>query len=144
MSYKTPSYYENTIKELNQRYYLVLDEIVKLFPKQKMYPKYLAYSKPFTNDMTNLNKLQTDFFLFKNSLESDIESLDKDIKLTNEEIDNLEHENKKLSATLESLKNSNNASHGMLEDTKLLYNQQLFGNTLLFLILLGAGYKYLK
>ena len=144
MSYKTPSYYENTIKELNQRYYLVLDEIVKLFPKQKMYPKYLAYSKPFTNDMTNLNKLQTDFFLFKNSLESDIESLDKDIKKTNEEIDNLEHENKKLSATLESLKNSNNASHGMLEDTNLLYNQQLFGNTLLFLILLGAGYKYLK
>ena len=144
MSYKAPSYYEKKIKELNQRYYLVLDELVKLFPKNKMFPNYLAYSKPFTNDMSNLIKLQADFFLFKNNLESDIDTLDKEIKNINEQIENLEQENKQLTKRLESLQNSNNASHGMLSDTKLLYNQKLLGNWLLFALIVGAGYKYLK
>jgi hypothetical protein len=144
MSYKEPSFYEKKIKELNQRYYLVLDELVKLFPKNKMYPKYLAYSKPFTTDMSNLIKLQTDFFLFKNELASDIDFVDKNIRRVNEQIENIEDENKELSKTLESLQNSNNASDGMLSDTKLLYNQKLLGNWLLVLILLGTGYKYLK
>lgn len=144
MSYKTPSYYEKTMKELNQRYYLILDELVEVFPKNKMYPDYLAYSKPFKNDMSNLIKLQSDFFLYKNDLETDIETLDKEIKSVNEQIENLEIENKQLNKTLESLKNSNNASHGMLSDTKLLYNQKLIGNWLLFAIIVGTGYKYLK
>ena len=142
MSYQPPSYYTKTLEDLNKQYYSTLENISTLFPKTKLYPEFKAYSKPFTKDMTELNKLQTDFFLFKNGLETDIDHLDKDIKIVNEKITKFETENKKLNATLISLESSNDASYGMLQDTKLLYNQLLTGNWMLFLIIIGFSYTY--
>ena len=126
-SYKTPSYYKNTLKELNNKYYSVLDEMVKVFPKYKMYPTFQTYSKEYTEDMGIINKIQTEFFLFRNNLDSDNDTI-----------------NKHLTARLNSLQNSNNASHGMLKDTKLLYNQKMAGNWLLFFVLTSVVYKYYK
>jgi hypothetical protein len=142
MSYRPPSYYEKSIKDLNVRYYAVLESIANIFPKTKLHPDFPAYSKPFTKDMSTLNKLQTDFFLFRNDLESDMEHLDKDIRNVNDRIAHFEKENKELSVTLNSLLNSNNATYGMLHDSKLLYNQELTGNWLMFFILTGVVYKY--
>ena len=144
MSYRPPSFYRETLNGLNTRYYSIIENIAKLFPKTKLYPEFSDYSKPFNKDMNNLNKLQTDFFLFRNDLESDIDHLDKEIRNVNDKIALFEEENKDLSITLNSLLNSNNASHGMLQDTRLLYNQQLSGNWLLFFILIGVVYKYYK
>lgn len=138
----TPSYYDTTLKDLNKRYYSVIENLAKYFPRNKLYPDYKAYSDPFNRETSEFNKIQTDFFLFKNNLESDIDNLDKDIQSVNERITNTEKENKTLDARLASLRNSNDASHGMLQDTKLLYNQMLTGNWLLFFILIGVVYKY--
>ena len=144
MSYRPPSYYEKTLKDLNTRYYSVLTTIAQLFPKTKLYPDFPAYSKPFTKEMSDLNKLQTDFFLFRNDLESDMDHLDKDIRNVNDKIAQFEAENKELTVTLNALLNSNNASHGMLHDSTLLYNQQLSCNWLMFFIIIGVVYKYYK
>jgi len=141
-SYQSPAYYDKTLKDLNKRYYSVLENIVKIFPRVKLHPEFKAYTKPFSKDMTDITKLQSDFFLFKNELDSDSNHLSSDIKMDNEKIALLEKENKKLSATLFSLQNSNNASYGMLQDTKLLYNQMLAANWLLFLVGTGAVYGY--
>ena len=143
-SYKTPSYYKNTLKELNNKYYSVLDEMVKVFPKYKMYPTFQTYSKEYTEDMGIINKIQTEFFLFRNNLDSDNDTINKDIKKVNKEIAQFEIDNKHLTARLNSLQNSNNASHGMLKDTKLLYNQKMAGNWLLFFVLTSVVYKYYK
>jgi septal ring factor EnvC (AmiA/AmiB activator) len=143
-SNKPTSYYKNTLKELNKNYYSVLDEMVKVFPKYKLYPNFQSYSKDYTEDMGTINKIQTEFFLFRNNLNSESDSIDKDIKKINNQIAKLEKENKHLTKTLDSLNNSNNASHGMLSDTKLLYNQELSGNWLLTFILIGVVYKYYK
>jgi len=142
--YKSVSDYNASLKELNKEYYTVLDEMVKVFPKYKMYPTFQSYSKEYTTDMGTINKIQTEFFLFRNNLESDIDKLNKDIKKVNKEIAHLESENNELSKNLDYLNNSNNASHGMLSDSKLIYNQQLSGNWLLFFILTGVIYKYYK
>lgn len=143
-SYNPPSYYEKSLKELNKRYFSLLDSIAVLFPKKKLYPEFPAYSKPFNKEMNDLNTIQADFFLFNNDLESDIDHLDKEIRLVNDKIATIEKENKQLKAKLDSFRNSNDASYGMLEDTKLLYNQQLTGNWLLFFTLLGIMYSYKK
>ena len=137
-----PSYYDTTLKDLNKRYYSVIENLAKYFPRNKLYPDYKAYSDPFNRETSEFNKIQTDFFLFKNNLESDIDNLDKDIQSVNERITNTEKENKTLDARLASLRNSNDASYGILQDTKLLYNQMLTGNWLMFFILIGVVYKY--
>ena len=137
-----PSYYDTSLKDLNKRYYSVIENLAKYFPRNKLYPDYKAYSDPFNRETSEFNKIQTDFFLFKNNLESDIDNLDKDIQSVNERITNTEKENKTLDARLASLRNSNDASYGILQDTKLLYNQMLTGNWLMFFILIGVVYKY--
>jgi hypothetical protein len=91
-----------------------------------------------------MTKLQSDFFMFKNDLESDIDHLDKDIRSVNEQIASTEKENKELSAKLAALRNTNDASYGMLQDTKLLYNQLLTGNWVLFFISIGLVYNYYR
>ena len=141
-SYSPPSYYDTSLKDLNKRYYSVIENLAKYFPRNKLYPDYKAYSDPFNRETSEFNKIQTDFFLFKNNLESDIDNLDKDIQSVNERISNTEKENKTLDARLASLRNSNDASYGILQDTKLLYNQMLTGNWLMFFILIGVVYKY--
>jgi len=141
-SYSPPSYYDKTLKDLNTRYYSVIENLAKFFPRTKLYPEFKAYSTPFTKDTSEMTKLQSDFFLFKNDLESDIDHLDKDIRSVNEQIAATEKENKMLTEKLASLRNSNDASYGMLQDTKLLYNQLLTGNWVLFVVLVGVIYKY--
>ena len=140
-SYNPPTYYETSLKTLNKQYYKVLDNIASLFPKNKLYPEFPGYAKPFTKEMSDLTKIQTDFFVFKTNLETDIDHLDKDIRLVNNEIAQLEKDNKMLSSKLALLVNSGDASVGMLQDTRLLYNQQLSGNWLLFFILVGVLYQ---
>jgi hypothetical protein len=143
-SYSPPSYYDKTLKDLNTRYYSVIENLAKFFPRTKLYPEFEAYSKPFTKDTGEMTKLQSDFFMFKNDLESDIDHLDKDIRSVNEQIASTEKENKELSAKLAALRNTNDASYGMLQDTKLLYNQLLTGNWVLFFISIGLVYNYYR
>lgn len=140
-SYNPPTYYEKSLKELNKRYYLILDNIASLFPKNKLYPEFPGYAKPFTKEMSDLDKIQSDFVVFKTDLESDSDHMDKDIRLVNEEIAQLDKDNKMLKSKLALLTTSGDASVGMLQDTKLLYNQELSGNWLLFFILVGVLYK---
>lgn len=141
-SYSPPSYYDKTLKDLNTRYYSVIENLAKFFPRTKLYPEFEAYSKPFIKDTSEMTKLQSDFFMFKNDLESDIDHLDKDIRSVNEQIASTEKENEELAAKLTALRNTNDASYGMLQDTKLLYNQLLTGNWVLFVLLVGVIYKY--
>jgi len=95
------------------------------------------------SDIFCVTRHKQDFYnLFKNDLESDIDHLDKDIRSVNEQIAATEKENKMLTEKLASLRNSNDASYGMLQDTKLLYNQLLTGNWVLFVVLVGVIYKY--
>jgi len=142
--YRPPTYYEKSLKVLNQRYYVVLDNISSLFPKNKLYPEFPGYAKPFTKEMSDLTKIQTDFIVFKTDLEADVDHLDKDIRLVDGDIARIEKENKKLQAYLDFITNSNDASVGMLQDTKLLYNQQLAGNWLLAVAIpLAVGVKHL-
>ena len=138
---ESPTTYENLNNELNQRYGLILDEIVKTYPNYKANPKFNAYSQAYATNMSNLQQLQTDYFLFKNNLSKDTDELQKDIKQIDEMLYELEEETKVKREEYAYLKNSDNAAHGRLTDSKTLYNQQLLGNWLLFLTFSGLTYN---
>jgi hypothetical protein len=140
---QSPTTYENLNNELNQRYGLILDEIVKTYPNYKANPKFNAYSQAYTTNMSNLQQLQTDYFLFKNNLSKETDELQKDIKQIDDMLYELEEETKVKREEYAYLKNSDNAAHGQLTDSKLLYNQQLLGNWLLLLTFSGLTYNLL-
>jgi len=141
---QSPSTYETLNNELKQRYVIIVDEIVKTYPNYKASPKINSYSQAYERNMGNLQQLQTEYFLFKNDLIKDTNELQKDIKQIDEMIYELEEETKVKREEYAYLKNSDNAAHGQLTDSKYLYNQQLLGNWLLFLTFSGMTYNLFK
>ena len=140
---QSPDTFTKTSNELNQRYAIIIDEIVKTYPSYKANPKFNSYSEAYAKNISNLQQLQAEYFLFKNTLSKDTEELQRDIKQIDDMLYALEEEVKVLSEEFAYLKNSDNAAHGRLTDSKTLYNQQLLGNWLLVLSLSGLTYTLL-
>jgi hypothetical protein len=141
---QSPASFTKTSNELNQRYVIILDEIVKTYPNYKANPKFNAYSQAYSKNMGNLQQLQTEYFLFKNTLAKDTDELQKDIKEIDEMLYELEEETKLKREEYTNLKNSDNAAHGRLTDSTTLYKQQLLGNWLLLLTFSGLTYNLFR
>ena len=139
MESRTPEYYSNKLKELNQNYYLILNEYIQQYPKSKTYSKIPSYAKALDDDKINFEKIQSDFFMLKNELEKDIENMAKDIKNVDKMIIKLNKDNKKLNNSLSNLEQSSETAIGMFNDAQKQYNEYLLGNTYLFFGIIGVG-----
>jgi len=133
-------HFNDTNKELNQRYNIIIGEIIKSYPSYKANPKFNTYQDRYNTNINNLQKLQADIFLLKNDLGKNIDTVQKNITNIDETLLKLEEENKVLRQQLNDLNNSDNAAHGMLTDSKTLYNHKLAGNWLMFLSLGTVAY----
>ena len=143
----TPEYYRTLQNELNEIYFIVLNEITIMTPKYKSQPIFQSYAKSMKADTENLRALQMDFFSLHNHLEKDIDTLENEIRQTDNQIAILEEENAVLKKQFTNLTGSDNAAIGMLNDTELLHNQYLFGNWFLLSVFIIAGrfvYKHRK
>jgi len=138
--YMPSSSFADANKDINQRYTIIIGEIVKSYPNYKTNPKFTEYENSYTTNINNLKQLQADIFLLKNELSKNIDRNQQDIAHIDETLFNLEEENKVLRQKLADLNNSDNAAHGMLYDSTTLYRHQLAGNWLLFLSLGTAAY----
>jgi hypothetical protein len=138
---ETPKHFKEQNNELTQRYNIIIDEIVKTYPTYKANPLFNNYEDSYKKNISNLEKLQQEFFLLKNSLNKSTEELQKDIKEIDDKIYLLEEDNTRLRDELALLTNSDNAAHGRLTDSKTMYNQKLFGNCLLFTFMMYVVYK---
>ena len=135
----TPEYYRTLQNELNEIYFIVLNEITIMTPKYKSQPIFQSYAKSMKADTENLRALQMDFFSLHNHLEKDIDTLENEIRQTDNQIAILEEENAVLKKQFTNLTGSDNAAIGMLNDTELLHNQYLFGNWFLLSVFIIAG-----
>jgi hypothetical protein len=132
--------YNKTLAELNDGFYLILDELVTLIPNYRTYPKINLYSEKYGKALQNFKENQADFFMLKNEMETDLDIIDKNIETKNSKINKLDVKIKLLKNKLDSLNNSNDAGEGMLTDTELLHNQKYLGNWILFGTILGLCY----
>lgn len=134
-------------KDLNDRFFLLLNEIVKVFPDAKINPDTTSKydlskdNKDMYNEaMGKMLELQNEYFMFNNTITKEtnnmldyVTNLDKNIQLN----DAL---NKKLLSRLSDLKSSSHSAEGLFDDALLSRNQILFGNTVLFIAICAGGY----
>lgn len=132
------------IKELNERYKIILNEFAHTYPQYKVYPEIETISKSFAVDSGNLLELQTEFFQLRDNIQHEIQQRSNKIDNTDIQIKILEEKNKKLMGKLNGLENDKDASIGMLDDIQLRYNEFLLGNWILFISLVGAITLYYK
>jgi len=129
--------YDNQIKEINDFFYIVLSQVVSILPKYNTYPDIKTYANEFSRSMNNLKEVETRIFLLKNDIEKNLSSMNKKTHQINNEIHSLEKNVSFLKKKLSSLNNSDNASIGMLKDTKMLHNQEYIGNLILIGIIIS-------
>ena len=132
------------IKELNQRYNIILDEFTHTYPSYKTFPDVTKFAQKYATDNGNLTKLQAEFFQFKDNLQTEITKSDRTIKKTDIQIQILEKKITLLKKEIDYLENDNEAAEGMLDDVQLRYNQFLVGNWILLIVLIGSVRFYYK
>ena len=132
MSVKTPKYYREKLNEQNINFFIVLDELIKMYPSYKSNPEYPEYQNMFAVDMGNFQKSKQELFLLKNSIENDSNTLNKNVIKMNKMIDLLENQNKNLREKYNISSDDIHSSEGLIDQKQELYNEKILN--LIFLI----------
>ena len=93
------------IKELNERYKIILNEFAHTYPQYKVYPEIETISQSFAADSGNLLELQTEFFQLRDNIQHEIQERSNKIDKTDIQIKILEEKNNKLMGKLNGLEN---------------------------------------
>ena len=78
------------IKELNERYKIILNEFAHTYPQYKVYPEIETISQSFAADSGNLLELQTEFFQLRDNIQHEIQQRSNKIDKTDIQIKILE------------------------------------------------------
>jgi hypothetical protein len=141
-----PSFFTTKIKELNEKFELILITVASNYPDMRKNPNSTTNAKTisYTEGIAKMKELQSEYFLFKNDLLKESENLSKYGKEIDDKINEMEEKNKTIQKKLDSIKASGDSATGLLDDTQLTRNQIFVGNILLFLLLIGGGYVFYK
>ena len=149
--YVAPVFLTDQAKNLNDKFYLILNNLVDSYPAGKLTPNETSYTDAtktniqiYNANMAQMLKLQNDYFIYKNSIVKASQDLMKYINSVDDQINILESENKDLSVQLEEMANSSHSAEGMLDDSQITRNQIFYGNIILFSIMAVGGYTYYK
>ena len=148
---KLPIVLNDKASELNDKFYLILNEIVNTYPTAKLEGSNPSkYDRSVTNDaiykanMKEMVSLQNDYFLYKNDVVRNSESIQKIIHALDKEINGLEAQNKVLNAQFANLKSTSYSAEGLFDDTQITRNQLLISNFILFGVMCAGGFIYYK
>jgi hypothetical protein len=131
-------------KNLNDRFYLLLNKIVNSYPSTKINPNDSMNNTIYATNMAKMEDLQNEYFLYKNSVVQASEAIQNAITDGNNEVNALEAQNKVLRIQFENLKTSSYSAEGLFDDAQISRNQLWVSNFILFGIMAGGGYMYYK
>lgn len=131
-------------KELNDRFYILLNKIVESYPSTKINPGDTDRMSAYQANMAKMHNLQNDYFLYKNSVVLASEGIQKVIETGNNDINTLDGKIKVLRLQLEKLKTSSHSAEGLFDDAQISRNQLWVSNFILFGIMAGGGFLYYK
>ena len=138
-------------KALNDKFYLILNEVVKTYPPANSNPYRKSHfdssqtnSALYATNMQNLTNLQNEYFLYKNKVVSASQTMLQVVADTDKQINIIENKNKVLSIQLDNLKDSSYSAEGLFDDTQITRTEMLISNFIFFGIICGGGFMYYK
>jgi hypothetical protein len=126
-------------KNLNDKFYLILNELVKTYPSTK-----LRSTVEFDQNMAQMLNLENEYFIYKNEVVSASETIQKQNTITDEKINVYERQNKVLRLKLDHLKTSSYSAEGLFDDAQITRNELLVSNFILFAAISGSCFMYYK
>ena len=142
--YVAPVFLTDTAKNLNDKFYLILNNLINTYPAGKLHGSDTSISdstktnlQVYQDHMSQMMQLQNQYFIYKNSIAKNSQDMLVFINV-------LDAANKNLTGQLASMSSSTQSAEGMLDDSQITRNQMLYGNIFLFGIMVGGGYIYYK
>ena len=133
---KSYSDYKDLFNDVYNNFIVILNELEKIYPIQKISPNYKPYLAEYSDNVSNLQKSQDSLISAKNSLKMDLITLNKEIGTMNIKLSQLDKENDILLRINDDLDVTSGAP-GELKQRVYLYNQAFVQNIVLFLALCG-------
>ena len=123
--------YKKKINNLNNRFFLILENYKKIYPMFKLNPNYDQYSTSMATSQGNLTTLQHNLFMTKNSLEKNIGKNNNNIVEADKTINKLIVKNNKLKGNVGNLRDSAQSAKGLINEEREMYNLELLKLTTL-------------
>lgn len=148
--YVNPFIFKDKAKQLQDDFSIALNRLADTYPNGRLNGDLMqteinkTYSQSYQEAKNRILDLQEDYFLYKDELIRNNQTIIKNMNTIDEQINKLDDENKNLKTQLASLKGSSYSAEGMLDDSKITRNQILVGNIFLCIIVAGGGFMYYK
>ena len=147
----TPNVLIDKSKDLNDQFYLILNEVVKTYPSANLHPdidsKYDYTQKNnalYQSNLRALHSVQNDYFLYKNEVVGATQAMQQSIQDMDAQINVLENKNKILTSQYDNLKNNSYSAEGLFDDAQITRNELLISNFILFGVICGGGFLFYK
>lgn len=124
---------KNTITELNERFFLILENFVPNYIKYLQDPTNTQLADEVLHVDTVNNRIQSDGFILKNSMESAIQTSQQEMATLNVKIESLKKENDKLTEQVKKLEKTSLTSVGLYDEEIDWYRLQV--KTVLILLI---------
>lgn len=124
---------KNTITELNERFFLILENFVPNYIKYLQDPTNTQLADEVLHVDTVNNRIQSDGFILKNSMESAIQTSQQEMATLNVKIETLKKENDKLTEQVKKLEKTSLTSVGLYDEEIDWYRLQV--KTVLILLI---------
>jgi hypothetical protein len=125
--------YNEQLNNLSSTFFSLIDDYKKYYVYTNKNPEVNEYQNYFFNAETQLQNTNKSLIDLTNLIKNDINQLDKLINDVNIKLSTEKDLNKELSKLFSNLKNSNNGSSIMLDETTIMYNKQYLWNIEIFI-----------
>ena len=150
-NYVPPVFLSDQARDLNDRFYLILNNLVASYSGAKFKPddftiddNTITNMNEYNKNMGQMQQLQSDYFTYRNSVVKNSEAMLTQFAEMDARVNALDAENASLKSRLADLGDSGRSAEGMLDDSQITRNQMFYGNIVLFIIMVAGGIFYYK
>ena len=139
--FEKPELFTEKIQTLQQQLPPILDDFNKYFVLYNTDPNYPEFETTFNNIKQNLNNMGASLFMVSNSVDTNIENINKAFKTLDILITEERRTNRELKRKLGIVEDKNNSSKELIDNYNEMYDNDYLRNWGLFLstIVVGVG-----
>lgn len=132
--------FQQKLTNLKTQFSLAVDEYIASYPQAQQYPSVESYLTPFRNAEQAITNANAELFSLEGEVRSDVTKLGKELKVTDQKIDQLKDTNEKLSQKASDIKGADKGAEGRSTNARQTSYLALYSSA----TLLVAGYLAYK
>ena len=131
--------FDEQINDIKTRFFSALDDFKKYYVYYNKNPEVDEFQSYYANSKGQLQSMSKELFMTTNNIDKNIDNLDNEMSEISIKLSNEKKLNKELLVLLTNLKNTQNGSETLIDDSKKEYNMQYYTNVEIFIGILIIG-----